>query len=180
MTEARGVKLLNPKAEAIPAIIYDSLEQPDVSATLQKNLSDVQWLDCLTGHLNRHPDNIFIDEKGGVTLTDNDHSFYPGRTGVSDPDRKTDEGGSLWQEEPELIDQQTFNALQALSPEIISTHLSHLLDKPEIEATLDRLHSLKNHALKLEREKKVVGNRETWRSQDSKSVAQFLKTKEKP
>ncbi|MET4706355.1 hypothetical protein, partial [Endozoicomonas lisbonensis] len=189
MTKAQGVQPFNNETGKPENIAYDSLEKPTVSANLQKNLTDAQWLDCLTGQQDRHSSNLFIDpDTGGVTLIDNDQAFYPGLREVTDPepDRKIGDWPLPWPGKPELIGRETFEKLEALDEGRIRQDLEPLLDKKEIESTLFRLNDLKQHAQKLADEGKVVDDWLTWRSpttEDGKGgqrVADFLHSTGKP
>ena len=61
------------------AQIYTHINLKD--KRIQKNLSDLQLMDALTGQLDRHLGNIFIDSKTGkVTGIDNDMAFALGKT----------------------------------------------------------------------------------------------------
>ena len=189
MTEAQGVQPFNNETGQPENIAYDSLEKPTVSANLQKNLTDAQWLDCLTGQQDRHSTNLFIDpDTGDMTLIDNDQAFYPGLREVTDPepDQKLGDWLLPWPGKPELISRETFDKLEALDKDRLKRDLEPLLDKKEIESTLFRLNDLKQHARKLAAEGKVVDDWLTWRSPTTEGgkggqrVADFLRSTGKP
>lgn len=189
MNEANGVQPFDNEARKAVDLPYDSLEKPGVSANIQKNLIDAQWLDCLTGQQDRHSTNLFINpENGKVTLIDNDQAFYPGLEEVADPepDRKIGNWPPPWPGKPELIDRHTFEKLQALEDDQVKKSLEPFLTQKEIESTLSRLKDLKRHALKLEQEGLVVDDWATWRSPNTddgkggKRVADFLHSTGKP
>ena len=189
MNKAEGVQPFDSETKKPVDLPYDSLEKPSVSANIQKNLMDAQWLDCLTGQQDRHSTNLFINpENGKVTLIDNDQAFYPGLQKVSDPepDRKIGSWTPPWPGKPELIDRHTFEKLQALEDDQVKESLDPFLTKKEIESTLLRLKDLKEHALELEKKGMVVDDWTTWRSPDTddgkggKRVADFLHSTGKP
>ena len=185
MSEAKGVKPYNFDTKTAVPLPYDSKGNPQVSANLQKNLTNAQWLDCLAGQEDRHPGNLFVDPAtGDVTLIDNDQAFYPGLRSVDDPDpnRRVNNWAPPWPGKPEVIDSEFFDYLQAMTPEQLQSDLGHLLKKTEIEATASRLKDLQQHAFKLQQEGKVIDNWVTWRSPGPKpqSVADFLRGHSKP
>ncbi|AMO58330.1 hypothetical protein EZMO1_4414 [Endozoicomonas montiporae CL-33] len=189
MTEARGVQPFNHDTGKPEDIAYDSLEKPRVSANIQKNLTDAQWLDCLTGQQDRHSTNLFIDpDNGDVTLIDNDQAFYPGLREVNDPepDHKVGNWPPPWPGKPELISRETFEKITTMDEDSLRRDLEPLLDKKEIDSTLFRLNDLKQHAKKLADEGKVVEDWLTWRSPETEGgkgglrVADFLRSTGKP
>ena len=185
MSEAKGVKPYDFDTKSAAKLPYDSREQPLVSANLQRNLTNAQWLDCLTGQEDRHPGNLFVDPAtGNVTLIDNDQAFYPGLRTVDDPDPDQRIGNWTppWPGKPEVIDRQMFDQLKVMTPEQLQSDLGHLLGHKEIEATASRLKDLQQHALKLEREGKVIDNWATWRSPGQKQqfVSDYLRSHSKP
>ena len=189
MNEAQGVQPFDSATKKAVDLPYDSLAKPQVSANIQKNLMDAQWLDCLTGQQDRHASNLFINpDNGAVTLIDNDQAFYPGLREVTDPEpgRKIGNWPPPWPGKPELISKETFDKLQTLEDEQLKAKLEPFLDHKEIESTLFRLKDLKLHALKLQSEGKVVDNWVTWRSpategnKGGQRVADFLHSTGKP
>lgn len=185
MSEAKGVKPYDFDTKTAAPLPYDSREHPIVSANLQKNLTNAQWLDCLTGQEDRHPGNLFVDPAtGDVTLIDNDQAFYPGLRSVDDPspNHRIGNWAPPWPGKPEVIDRQLYDQLQAMTPEQLHNDLGHLLEKEEIEATASRLKDLQQHASRLEKEGKVIDNWATWQSPDPKKqfVSDYLRSHSKP
>ena len=185
MSEAKGVKPYDFDTRTATSLPYDSREHPLVSANLQKNLTNAQWLDCLTGQEDRHPGNLFVDpDTGNVTLIDNDQAFYPGLCSVDDPlpNQRIGNWVPPWPGKPEVIDKELFDRLLAMTPEQLHNDLGHLLEKEEIEATASRLKGLQLHALKLEKEHKVIGNWATWQSPGpgKQFVSDYLRSHSKP
>ncbi|MRI32829.1 hypothetical protein EOPP23_07505 [Endozoicomonas sp. OPT23] len=144
------------------------------------DLIKAEWFDCLCGQKDRHPGNYLINpDTGHVSLIDNDQSFYPGDTSVAKNSTAASEGNwrSPWPGLPALIDRETFTRLQAIKEQDIRQKLSGLLGKSEVDSTLKRLEELKQHAIKLEKEGKVIDDWSSWKN-DAKpalGASDFLK-----
>lgn len=140
-------------------------------SVLRRELTKLQWLDALTGQVDRHGQNYFVERTtDGQTVAikgiDNDMAFGAritdanatsnvgfrallGEGGSRDLGLK---GGLL----PSVIDRKTFDALMALSPEQIETDCAGLLSPDEIEATKTRLAQIKLHLGELEQNGGVI------------------------
>ncbi len=161
--------------------ITKKLEQnPQFANAVARELVNAELFDGLCGQQDRHPGNYLIDpDTGKVSLIDNDQSFYPGHTSVAKSTTKTSEGTwfSPWPGLPALIDQQAFDKLQGIKEQDIREKLSSLLNQDEIESTVKRLDELKQHALELKKENRVVDNWATWKSDTSPALgaAEYIK-----
>ena len=152
-------------------------EKPETAAVLHRNLSNSEWIDGSCGQQDRHGSNFFIDPiTGKVTLIDNDYCFYPGLTQVrvqsKQPKLRRYSGSTAGL--PVLIDRVLFNRLTSLTPETISEALKGLITMEEIDATIQRVSQLQNHAHELSTKGRVVNNWVSWRDpQTGLSVAEF-------
>ena len=147
--------------------ITSSLKTDPAFATeVAKGLVETEWFDLLCGQQDRHAGNYLIDDKGKVTLIDNDQSFHPGNTDTLFSNVKSADGNwmSPWPGEPVLIDRQTYNKLQKLTAQDIREKLTGLLPTNEIESTVQRLAKLKKHSERLARTNRIVDDWSTWRS----------------
>lgn len=118
---------------------------------IQKGLYDLEAVDYLTGQIDRHAGNIFIDHQTGqVQGIDNDLAFgsKPLSAAVQDPAI----GGKAVGNPPYFYHQETADAIEALSPEQLRETLesvsdpdgNHRLSKPEIDACVQRLETMKS------------------------------------
>jgi hypothetical protein len=136
-----GVEQVEP-GEALTRMNFED-------ANLRCKLTKLQWLDALTGQIDRHPGNYFIgyDEEDGslrVWGVDNDMAF-----GTRPVDLDHDElaySARL----PKVIDQSTFDALIELKPEDIDTACAGL-PAAQIEATKVRLDYIQKKILKFDK-----------------------------
>jgi len=88
---------------------------------VQKGMSDLQLFDALTGQIDRHGGNIYIDPvTGAVTGIDDDMSFGKGQP-ANDVDGKVlvDKYHGL----PELVDESTAEMILSLNPNDLPAHL---------------------------------------------------------
>ncbi len=116
---------------------------------IQKGLSNLQILDAITGQVDRHGANIFIDANGKVTGIDNDAAF--GKD-ISDPNKLVPSGipfdpmqASHNKGLPSLVDYTTAKMVLDLDPNTVKKELKSLLSSEEIQATIDRLNVVKQH-----------------------------------
>lgn len=118
-------------------------------AAVQRGLSDLQVNDWLSGQIDRHPGNIFIDPSSGrVTGIDNDLAF--GERCV----RQFSSGGTFGigsnRGIPQQVDYDTAKRVLALSPDTLRASLAAIqhgadrLTDAQIEAAVDRLVQLQN------------------------------------
>jgi hypothetical protein len=118
---------------------------------IQKGLCDLEAMDYITGQIDRHPGNIFIDPKSGkVTGIDNDLAFPE----LDREDMLDRHGGELKTKAvagmPRVMHTETAAKLMAVSPEDLRTTLkntrppdsSNGLGDQEIEGAVARLQNL--------------------------------------
>jgi hypothetical protein len=96
---------------------------------IQKGLSDLQLFDAISGQIDRHAGNIYVDATtGAVTGIDDDKSFGNGQSPDDVVgDRKRDHYLGL----PKLVDESTANAILDLDPEDLPGHLEAALSDPK-------------------------------------------------
>lgn len=93
---------------------FDGSSTADVDLSrpeTQKGFSDLAVMDYLSGQVDRHAGNVFVDEKSGkVTGIDNDLAF-------GNKDYETNRGKSGLSEMPDLIDSGTADKLLKMTPQ---------------------------------------------------------------
>jgi len=144
---------------------------------LRRELTKLQWLDALTGQVDRHGQNYFIERTpDGATVAiqgiDNDMAFGARITNANatsnagfreliGEDGHRDlgfKGGRL----PGVVDRGTFNALMALTPEQVQADCEGLLKPDEIAATQARLAHIQQHLGDLARDGGVMDRTDDW------------------
>jgi hypothetical protein len=126
--------------------------------TTQKGLSDLQLLDSITGQMDRHGGNIYIDPKtGGVKGIDQDISFGIGHMGKSIGELEGKYRGL-----PSLVDEKTANKILKKKaknlPKILQSQHGGSLTDREIKTAQARMRELKAYLKKMKKEKKLVKN----------------------
>lgn len=137
---------------------YFDYTNPDI----QKGMNELQWHDALTGQMDRHGGNIFIDDRTDkVTGIDNDAAF--GAEASSDVTQLPELGLNRGIKDshnrglPAQIDKQTADKYLALTPDAIEAQLKDLLRPDEIAATQARLLQMQAHIQGLYKNNKVIG-----------------------
>jgi hypothetical protein len=131
----------------------------------QKGLSDLQIMDALTGQVDRHGGNIYIDKQTGkVTGIDNDAAF--GKK-VTDPrllqnTAQNPVRGSYNRGLPSFVDAETAHMVKHLSSRSLKQALKGLLDEQEIKAAVSRLEKVKKHIKTLKKTGGIVGRKAKW------------------
>jgi hypothetical protein len=131
----------------------------------QKGLNDLQWLDALTGQVDRHELNMFIDPGSGqVTGIDHDASFPADVHGGEEylhTKKYNPRGSHLGQHNlglPALIDADTASRFENLSGNVNRSNLKRFdLNERELSAVNARLVAIKNHIKRLKNLGNVVG-----------------------
>jgi hypothetical protein len=124
------------------------LTRPDVCTEVTK----LQLLDHLTGQVDRHACNYFINiELNGrakVTGIDNDQCFGKNLTGPADL-KRVDDGvirEHIWGTElPPVVDTEMAGAINALTSSDIRSMLGNKLNEAEIQAAITRHKGVKIH-----------------------------------
>ena len=130
-------KVLNKSKETDPA--DGKLSMAD--ARLQREMAKLGLVDALCGQIDRHGNNIFVQQNAKGNLTglkgiDHDLSFP---TKNFDVTKETNKYKGL----AKYMDRDAAEALLALEPSILRNILKDLLTDEEIEATIERLNALK-------------------------------------
>jgi hypothetical protein len=136
-----------------------------VQAAMQEQLNGLEWTDMLTGQVDRHSANYFIDIQGDnvkVTGIDNDFCFGKEQKGLL---KLKPEIGVTSVGQPQLIDKKTYDRLVALDFDRDTLpKLTGLLTAEEIAASKLRFKAVQDHAAELQGAGLVVDNWATWRS----------------
>lgn len=149
---------------------------------LRRDVTKLQWLDALTGQVDRHGQNYFIERAPdgsvlGVQGIDNDIAFGNQITDANATSKvgfqalHSDggefdshfKGGLL----PTVVDRTTFDALMALTPEQVKADCKGLLAPDEIAATQARLAQIQAHLRGLADNGGVLETLEDWRSPEA-------------
>lgn len=131
-------------------------------ATFQRGLVKLQMLDALTGQIDRHLGNYFIQKNArgeviGVQGIDNDLSFGTILTdesggNVADPSRGKGKGLAQFRGLPPVVDEPLAERFLALKEADLRQVLAPLLGPAEVEATLARLQVIKRELAKMKAE----------------------------
>ncbi len=141
---------------------------------VQKNLSDLQLMDALTGQLDRHLGNIFIDETGKqVTGIDNDMAFPVDRARPlgSNVLAHFDEVNGKLVYLQEQIDRGSAEKILGLDENRLRDILSGRPDDPErleeaaVNHAITRLRAMKAKIQELKKAGKLIGDRVSWGEQ---------------
>ncbi|RBP36610.1 phosphatidylinositol 3-/4-kinase [Roseimicrobium gellanilyticum] len=133
---------------------------------VQKGLYDLEVIDYITGQIDRHPGNIFIDpETGEVRGIDNDLCF-PSLSREEMLEGLGEAQGKPVFNKPLFMHEDTARKIEELTPESLRETLSSLkypegqgrgkLTPGEIEGAVTRLNELKEHVQDLRRTNHVV------------------------
>lgn len=146
------------KKDGITRANYFDFSNPGI----QKGMNELQWHDALTGQVDRHGGNIFIDDKTNkVTGIDNDAAFGANSSDVTQLPQGENVGegvrGSHNRGLPSQIDKQTADKYLALTPDAVEAPLKGLLRPEEIAATQARLAQMQAHIQGLYQAGKVIG-----------------------
>lgn len=140
-------------------------------ARIQKNLSDLQVMDALTGQLDRHIGNIFIDDAtGAVTGIDNDMAFAldsaSTRTSNTLLTFKREENGDLVYLQDQ-IDRGTAEKILAMTPEKLGEIIRGREGDPErmtgeegdaaVRFAVERLNAMKARIRQLDGLGRLIG-----------------------
>ncbi|QIF02154.1 hypothetical protein [Roseimicrobium sp. ORNL1] len=143
------------------------------SHNVQKGLYDLEALDYITGQIDRHAGNIFIDpETGKVHGIDNDLAFPQMDRG----EMVNKQGGPSFPVKnlPRYMHEDTARKIESLRPEELRETLSNIgyppdgsrgkLTEAEIEGSVKRLQEMQQHVGTLRNEGRVVKqfNKETY------------------
>jgi hypothetical protein len=164
-TEMRGHDLTNPRT--------------------QKELNDLQWVDAITGQVDRHGGNIFIDPAtGAVKGIDNDAAFGSQQSSNPGDLSSAKLGASHFAGMPTLIDADTARKIEGLDEADFRKRLAPLLTEAEVEAAISRLKACKQRIQFLRLAGSVVGESpdqqyqqwgdKTYQEQTEESEASYL------
>jgi len=133
-------------------------------ANMQEQLNGLEWTDMLSGQVDRHSANYFIDIQGDnvkVTGIDNDFAFGKNQNGLVEYDLNK---GVTSPGSAKLIDKKTYDRMVAGDfDRDMLPRLTGLLTDEEIAAARNRFNAVKAKAQALSPDF-VVTNWSTWRS----------------
>lgn len=127
-----------------------------------KELIDLQILDWVTGQVDRHPENYYIKEDGGIVAIDNDCAFGKDAVIQGVDVRKREGGivpndGNLMLRMPPVITIEQHDQIMGMQEKDLRGALGPLLDEKEVDKAVERMKMLKAHVQ--DREKcTVVGD----------------------
>lgn len=152
--DKNGEEILVEKMVSQLELPFSSSEPNELTANLQKSLMDMQVLDVLTGQVDRHMGNVFIQVSGNeVTMTaiDNDASFGENEAHFVNTLQNVRRDFENWNGLPPVMTQRTAAFVKALEPDTLRAVLREAgLEAKEIGLTLGRLTVLKEHVGNLE------------------------------
>ena len=130
---------------------------------LRKELTRLQWLDALTGQVDRHAHNYFVhrspeDGQLHVTAIDNDMAFGSKTLHANDIHGQFLNGAQL----PGVIDRETRDALMQLTDDDLEQELGGLLSPAEVAAAKSRLADIQAHILSLDLADRVFDRDDQW------------------
>lgn len=157
---------------------WDPPLSDDAKASLQEQLSGLDWCDALTGQTDRHSFNYFVKIDGdNVTVCgiDNDMAFGKNQVNAKvtrdEVDSRRTPPGL-----PQLIDRKVYDEIVAKTFERdLLPKLKGLLTEEEIDATRQRFEQVQEHANSLA-EDFIVDDWNAWRHPDDNDItaAKFL------
>ncbi|NNJ13576.1 hypothetical protein EKD04_024940 [Chloroflexales bacterium ZM16-3] len=127
----------------------------------QKGMNRLQWLDALTGQVDRHGGNIYIDPvTGKVTGIDHDASFGSKYSQTFDSNGLRDTQGHN-RGLPQMIDAETAAKFRGLNwEEMEQAYRKTRLSDAEIENTRVRLEAIRAHINTLADNQMIIGARD--------------------
>lgn len=160
----RGVATLRQDGNVF---LYKNLDYKN--STTQKGLSDLQLMDALTGQLDRHMGNIFIEpESGRVISIDNDMAF-PSETYITSDKLTNNQLGDQFSRDEKgilvyhqkLIDKESAASILAMTDSSMRKLLEQIVGDEKIpaasvNAAIERLNAIKAQIKKLSNEKALI------------------------
>ncbi|HCJ11854.1 MAG: hypothetical protein A2Y14_01900 [Verrucomicrobia bacterium GWF2_51_19] len=146
------LQTIAPSSKELLPLLQDFISNEDFICSL----TELQLTDCITGELDRHIHNYFIDiaiENGKVIFKsirgiDNDMGFsskvFPTYTGYVN-ERNLEDYRYKTPGYPKCVTQEMKDKILALKPESLDTIDNGLLEKEEIDATKERLTLLQEY-----------------------------------
>ena len=147
---------------------------------IQKGLSDLQLFDAISGQVDRHAGNIYVDpETGTVTGIDDDRAFGQGQNAR---DVAGQQKSQHYRGLPELVDAATADEILDRNPDDLREELARrendlsALTDAEIDDAVLRLETVQAHLRDLKARGKLVTawNDDTYRQQGHSSDGSYL------
>jgi hypothetical protein len=177
LAASTGIPLEVSGKNALATTRESSIAIPDLThPELRCKLTDLQWLDFITGQTDRHEGNYFISmERGRVKVTgiDNDRSFPV----LNDPARAPEMAGEVANEMadlPKVISRETADSILALDRRSVEACCQGLF-RAEIDAVWNRVVTAQEKIRSFEsgaqdRSGKIVDQMVDWSSQEVTSL----------
>lgn len=129
------------------SVFYRDFDMSDFE--IMRGLSGLQLFDAITGQVDRHAGNYFIeqgdDKQTKVHAIDNDLAF-----GVKNDDAsKGSSGEDKYKGLPQFVDLELAHRVSRVTPEQVNAVLAPLLAPSEIAITIARFRQVKEHLLAL-------------------------------
>jgi len=148
------------------------LPQDMADPTLRLKLTQLQWLDSLTGQVDRTAQNYFIQRAPdgsalNVSGIDNDAAFGVRLISANEMSKGRRNSRARM---PDLIDRPGYDALMALTPDDLARCLGGLLTQAEIDATQARLRDIQAHLGSFEQQGHVLESPADWASDQASEL----------
>ncbi|MEX1020859.1 MAG: DUF4157 domain-containing protein [Litorilinea sp.] len=129
------------------SVLYRNFDMRDFE--IMRGLSGIQLFDAITGQLDRHGGNYFIEQGDGkqtkVHAIDNDLAFAVNNDDSTKAQSKFDKYAGM----PQFVDVELARRIAHVTPEQIGAVLAPLLAPPEIAVTIGRFRQVRAHLLGL-------------------------------
>lgn len=161
-----GAKELRVRQGKLYRVDNELRHFPKENPNLARTLNDLQLLDIITGQVDRHPENYYVDDQGQVRAIDNDLSFGKKLRALAFrtferlgflPNR-----GCLLVNPPPVMDHVQAEKILHLKEERLEEILGPHLTPEEIDAAKERLRNLQSHVMGLYGQGKVYLDTQTW------------------
>jgi hypothetical protein len=158
---------------------------PKIEVQYLKAMVNLQWLDAISGQIDRHERNYLIDIQGGVLTIkaiDNDFCFGDKHTSIEGIEGSDQPPGNLGQQYcglPVLVDKAFHDHFKGLSLKDALGPGWEALTEGERKATELRLKEAQVHADKLAKAGCAVDKWETWKK-DEMNAKEFLLGSKQP
>jgi hypothetical protein len=169
------------KTFGLKDIPYTGTGNPQLTASIQRGLLDLQALDCLMAQMDRQPENIYIQITGNtaqITGIDNDMCLGKEMKHITELDTGKplrDDLKSTYGAPPPLMSRDMFNKINALTADAFKAALGPEFTADEKSAAASRLGKLKEHAAALDTAGCIVDDFRTWKTRDgSMDASQYL------
>jgi hypothetical protein len=136
---------------------------------LRRDLVRLQLMDAISGQVDRHPGNYFVQQnaKGECTSVqgiDNDVSW--GKKLVQASGSTLHASYHLPRHLPPYVDREAYDSVMKITPNSLARNMGGLLTQPEIDAASARLAEVQAHLSGLQRRGRVLDSLDDWKGDD--------------